>query len=98
MLLIFSASTVAKPCISSLSAASGRPGAILSENTWAETKENIIFLTEQEVKALFSNFELIQFSEIEKDATIASGEKKHWHVYDIIAQKKIFSKDCLTEL
>ena len=39
-----------------------------------------------------SNFELIQFSEIEKDATIASGEKKHWHVYDIIAQKKIFQK------
>lgn len=58
----------------------------------AETKENIIFLTEQEVKALFSNFELIQFSEIEKDATIASGEKKHWLVYDIIAQKKIFQK------
>ena len=46
------------------------------KDTWAETKENIIFLTEQEVKALFSNFELIQFSEIEKDATIASGEKK----------------------
>ena len=62
------------------------------KDTWAETKENIIFLTEQEVKALFSNFELIQFSEIEKDATIASGEKKHWHVYDIIAQKKIFQK------
>ena len=62
------------------------------KDTWAETKENIIFLTEQEVKALFSNFELIQFSEIEKDATIASGEKKHCHVYDIIAQKKIFQK------
>lgn len=46
------------------------------KDTWAETKENIIFLTEQEVKDLFSNFELIQFSEIEKDATIASGEKK----------------------
>ena len=55
---------------------------------FAQTKENIIFLTEQEVKALFSDFELIQFNEIEKDAIIASGEKKHWHIYDIIAQKK----------
>ncbi len=58
-------------------------------DTWAETKENLIFLTEQEVKALFSNFELIQFNEIEKDALTASGEKKHWHIYDVIAQKKI---------
>ena len=41
------------------------------------------------VKALFSDFELIQFNEIEKDAIIASGEKKHWHIYDVIAQKKI---------
>ena len=58
------------------------------KDTWAETKENLIFLTEQEVKALFSDFELIQFNEIEKDAIIASGEKKHWHIYDVIAQKK----------
>ena len=58
------------------------------KDTWTETKENLIFLTEQEVKALFSDFELIQFNEIEKDAIIASGEKKHWHIYDVIAQKK----------
>ncbi len=58
------------------------------KDTWAKTKENLIFLTEQEVKALFSEFKLIQFNEIEKDAVIASGEKKHWHIYDIIAQKK----------
>lgn len=45
------------------------------KDTWAEIKENLIFLTEQEVKALFSDFELIQFNEIEKDAIIASGEK-----------------------
>ena len=58
------------------------------KDTWAETKENLIFLTEQEVKAIVSNFKLIQFNEIEKDAIIASGEKKHWHIYDVIAQKK----------
>ena len=59
------------------------------KDTWAETKENLIFLTEQEVKALFSDFELIQFNEIEKDAIITSGEKKTLHIYDIIAQKKV---------
>ncbi len=59
------------------------------KDTWAKTKENLVFLAEQEVKALFCNFELIQFNEIEKNATIASGEEKHWHIYDIIAKKKI---------
>ena len=29
------------------------------KDTWAEIKENLIFLTEQEVKALFSDFESI---------------------------------------
>ena len=38
-------------------------------------------------KTLFCNFELIQFNEIEKDAIIASGEQKHWHIYDVIAKK-----------
>ena len=59
------------------------------KDTWADTQKTLIFLTEQEVKALFNDFELIQFNEIEKDAIIASGEKKHWHIYDVIAQKKI---------
>lgn len=59
------------------------------KDTWAGTKENLIFLTEQEVKNLFCDFELIQFNEIEKDGITASGEQKHWHIYDIIAQKKV---------
>ncbi len=58
------------------------------KDTWAKTKEQLVFLTEEEVKALFNNFELIQFDEIEKDSIIASGEKKHWHIYDVIAKKK----------
>lgn len=47
-----------------------------------------MFFTKKETKELFSAFEIIQFNEIEKDATIASGEEKHWHIYDIIAKKK----------
>lgn len=60
------------------------------KDSWANTKENIMFFTKKETKELFSAFEIIQFNEIEKDATIASGEEKHWHIYDIIAKKKIF--------
>jgi len=57
------------------------------KDSWVESKENIFFLTEYEIRDLFNEFELIQFNEIEKDAIIASGEKKHWHIYDIIAKK-----------
>lgn len=57
------------------------------KDSWVENKKNLIFLSENEVKDLFTDFELIQFNEIEKDAKIASGEEKHWHIYDIIAKK-----------
>ena len=67
------------------------------KDTWAETKENLIFLTEQEVKALFSDFQLIQFNEIEKDAIIASGEK-NIGIYMMLLQEKnlIFLRKILT--
>ena len=58
------------------------------KDSWAETKKNLIFLSEEDVRKLFVEFEIIQFDEIEKDAKIASGEEKHWHVYNIIAKKK----------
>lgn len=57
------------------------------KDSWAEYKKNLTFLSEDEVKELFDNFKLIQFNEIEKDANTASGEEKHWHIYDIIAKK-----------
>ena len=40
------------------------------------------------MRKLFIEFEIMQFDEIEKDAKIASGEEKHWHIYNIIAKKK----------
>lgn len=58
------------------------------KDSWIKHKKHLIFLSENEVKDLFTDFELIQFNEIEKDAKIASGEEKHWHIYDVIAKKK----------
>ena len=57
------------------------------KDSWVNTKPNLVFLSENEVRNLFRDFELVQFNEIEKDAIIASGEKKHWHIYDVIAKK-----------
>ena len=48
---------------------------------------NLITLPKQNVIRLFDKFELIQLEEIEKDGKSASGEQKHWHIYDIIAKK-----------
>lgn len=56
-------------------------------DSWAKGKKNLVFLSESEVKKLFTNYELIQFNEIEKDSKTASGEEKHWHIYDVIAKK-----------
>lgn len=61
------------------------------KDSWAKDKKHLNFLCENEVKSLFKDYELIQFKEIEKDAKIASGEEKHWHIYDIIAKKSDFT-------
>ena len=58
------------------------------KDSWMKSKRDLVFLSENEVKSLFNDFEIIQFNEIEKDVKIASGEEKHWHIYDIIAKKK----------
>ncbi len=57
------------------------------KDSWIDLKKDLIFLSENEVKSLFNNFELIQFNKVEKDAKIVSGKEKHWHIYDIIAKK-----------
>lgn len=61
-------------------------------------KSNIF--TEQEVKALFSDFELIQFNEIEKDAIIASGEKNVGTYMMLLHRKRsrFYNFSCGSEL
>ena len=38
---------------------------------------------------LFKNFDIIHFKEIEEDRKTALGVEKHWHIYDVIAKKKL---------
>jgi len=48
----------------------------------------MIFLTKNEVLALFKKFEIIEFKEIEKEDLTGLGKMKHWHIMNIIAKKK----------
>ena len=54
---------------------------------WKNTKEEMTFLTKEQVIELFENFEIIEFKEVEKDDFTGLGKKKHWHIFNVIAKK-----------
>jgi tellurite methyltransferase len=41
-----------------------------------------------EVDAMLSPFEVVYFEEAERDGTTVVGEKKHWHVFHVVAKLK----------
>lgn len=45
------------------------------------------FLSKKSAIALFKDFEIIKFLEIEKDRPSALGVMKHWHIFEIVAKK-----------
>jgi len=49
----------------------------------------MIFLSKEQVLKLFNDFKIINFQEEERDGKTGLGEIKHWHTFDIIAQKNI---------
>ena len=59
-----------------------------NNDEWKNTKEEMTFLTKEQVIELLKNFEIIEFKEIEKDGYTGLGEMKHWHVFNVIAKKK----------
>lgn len=64
-------------------------GNFFGENDeWKITKEEMTFLTKEQIIELFSNFEIIEFKEVEKDGITGLGQMKHWHVFNGIAKKK----------
>lgn len=54
---------------------------------WNTKNDKRTFLSKEEVIKLFSGFEIIEMQEIEKDKPTAEGKMKHWHTFEIIAQK-----------
>lgn len=57
-------------------------------DSWSKDKPNMRFFTKDEVISLFSEFEIINFKEVEKDGTTGLNEMKHWHLFIVIAKKK----------
>lgn len=55
-------------------------------DTWNVDDDYRTFLTEEEARALFTDWELERFTEVENDEEREHG-LKHWHYYDIIAKK-----------
>lgn len=58
-----------------------------NNDEWKNTKEEMTFLTKEQVMELFKNFDIIEFKEIEKDAITGLGKMKHWHIFNVIAKK-----------
>lgn len=55
---------------------------------WNGIKNEMIFLSREQIMELFNEFEIILFKETEKDALTGLGKMKHWHIFDVIAKKK----------
>lgn len=59
-----------------------------TNDEWSKTKEHMTFLSKEDCLNLFDEFNIISFKEIEKDGLTGLGKIKHWHIFDVIAEKK----------
>lgn len=58
-----------------------------TNDTWA-VKDNMTFHTKEQLEKMFEDFEIKHFEEVEDDGSTATGELKHWHVFNVVASKK----------
>lgn len=58
------------------------------KDEWNGLREDMTFLTKQQVIRLFKNFEIINFSEFEGIDITGIGRKKYWHTFNVMARKK----------
>lgn len=62
-------------------------GQIFGERDQWASNPKMTFFTEDETRALFTGFVLEHFHEVDEDGKATTGPK-HWHYFDIIAQKE----------
>lgn len=59
-------------------------------DSWAKNyRSPITSLSESETKRLFTEFEIVRFYERDEKAKTALGRMKHWHIYSVVAVKRI---------
>jgi len=54
---------------------------------WIVEKE-LTFHRREEAVALFEGFDLERFDEVEVDGQTATGDRKHWHVFHVVARRR----------
>ena len=55
---------------------------------WNNSETKLVFHSKKQVEDLFAGLEILKLVEIERDGKLASGEPKHWHLFNIIVRKK----------
>lgn len=57
---------------------------------WNKPTDGRVFLSMEEVQALFVGMDILEFNEIDDPEGItANGNKKHWHRFDVVAQRRL---------
>lgn len=54
---------------------------------WAKNKAEMVFLNKEKILDLFCEYKIINFKEIEKEEKTTLGNMKHWHIFEVIAEK-----------
>jgi SAM-dependent methyltransferase len=54
---------------------------------WNSSETSLVFQTKKEAINLLSGLNIIEFNEKEENGQTASGQPKHWHYFDFIAEK-----------
>lgn len=57
------------------------------KDSWNKIENQMSFLDRSTLNNLLAPLKIIHFEESQKDAKTIDGELKHWHLFDIIAQK-----------
>ncbi len=55
---------------------------------WKDKMSDQSFFTKEEVEKLLDGFNIIKFDEVDKNALPGVGKMKHWHYFNVVAQKK----------
>lgn len=71
-----------------------KPGGIFAgqlfgiNDEWNTGNKKRSFHTHEQVKEMFSDMDIINFGEVDRDGKTAVGDIKHWHFFNIIARRK----------
>ena len=57
------------------------------KDSWIKSRQEMTFLSKNEVNKIFNKFQIIYFDEVEIDKPTALGNPKHWHIFNVIAKK-----------